>query len=272
MYHHNSLCFADGHHKLVRWRFVTHCGIDGYSRLVVYLRCSVNNRASTVYDLFLSAVELYGLPSRVRCDQGTENVHVARHMLRHRGVERRSVLVGSSVHNQRIERLWRDMHRCVTSTYYRLFYYLEHNEVLNPIDTIHLSALHYVYIPRINQALQLFLESWNHHGIRTESGQTPNQIFTAGSLRLRHSGLSALDFFNTVSETYGVDSDLGVLEDDADENLEGVEVPATELDISAEQLAELQSTVDPLGQSEGFGINLFMQTVEMLQSFVSTSR
>ena len=97
-----TFCIADGHHKLVRWRIVTHCGIDGYSRVVVYMHSSTNNRASTVYDLFLRAVELYGLPSRVRCDQGTENIHVARHMLRHRGVERRSVLVGSSVHNQRL--------------------------------------------------------------------------------------------------------------------------------------------------------------------------
>ena len=254
----------------MRWRIVTHCGIDGYSRLVVYIHCSANNRASTVYDLFLHAVEVYGLPSRVRCDQGTENIHVARHMLRHRGVERRSVLVGSSVHNQRIERLWRDMHRCVTSTYYRLFYYLEHNELLNPIDTLHLFALHYVYIPRINQALRQFVEAWNHHGVRTECGQTPHQIFTAGSLRLRHSGLSALDFFDTVAESYGVDSDLGVADDpEANEDPEGVEVPATELDISPEQTTELQSTVNPLGESDNFAIDIFMQTLEVLRSFFS---
>ena len=41
--------FADGHHKLVRWGLVTHGGIDGYSRLVFYLQCSGNNRASTQF-------------------------------------------------------------------------------------------------------------------------------------------------------------------------------------------------------------------------------
>lgn len=75
---------------------MTHCTIDGYTRLIVYIQCSGNNRASTVYDLFLKAVEKYGLPSRIRCDQGRENIHVAMHMLRHRGRERNSVLVGSS--------------------------------------------------------------------------------------------------------------------------------------------------------------------------------
>ena len=109
---YNDWCplpLLDGHNKLIRWRFVTHCSIDGYSRLVVFIKCSTNNKAATVYDLFLQAVHRYGLPSRTRCDQGGENILVAQHMLCHHGSERRSVLVGSSVHNQRIERLRRDV-------------------------------------------------------------------------------------------------------------------------------------------------------------------
>ena len=138
--------FTDGHHKLIRWRFVTHCAIDGYSRLVVYLKCSENNKASTVYDLFLKAVREYGLPSRIR---GGENVQVVQHMLRHRGVERKSALVGSSVHNQRIERLWRDLHRCAIQLFYRMFYYMEYNNLLDPINEKHLFALHYVFLPHM---------------------------------------------------------------------------------------------------------------------------
>ena len=105
------ILFADGNHKLIRWKFVVHAGIDGYSRMVVFCKCSSNNRASTVLDAFLGGVRLYGLPSRVRSDQGGENTLVARHMLETRGVDRRSMITGSSVHNQRIERLWRDLFR-----------------------------------------------------------------------------------------------------------------------------------------------------------------
>ena len=119
------LClYLDGHHKLVRWGLVTHGGIDGYSRVITYLKCSANNQASTVYELFLQAVCEFGLPSRVRSDHGRENILVAQHMIEHRGLERRSFITGASTHNQRIERLWRDLHRCVTVLYYRLFYHL----------------------------------------------------------------------------------------------------------------------------------------------------
>lgn len=60
-----------------RWGFVVHGGIDGCSRLITYLNCSTDNRASTVLFHFLKATGLYGLPCRVRSDHGGENVQVA---------------------------------------------------------------------------------------------------------------------------------------------------------------------------------------------------
>lgn len=261
-------CTLDGHHKLVRRGLVTHCAIDGYSRLVVYIKCSNNNRAVTVYNLFLEAVQHYGLPSRIRCDQGGENVNVVRHMLYHRGEERRSALVGSSVHNQRIERLWRDMHRCVTSIYYRLCYYLEEQELLNPLNSQHIYALHYVFIPRINRALTHFQDAWNNHGIRTERGYTPNQLFTAGALRLRNAGSTALDFFDAVPDTYGIEGE-GVANGSSDSDEEGVVVPPVCFELTEEQFSLLQRTVNPLSTSEEFGIDLYIQTLEYLESFNS---
>jgi len=139
---------ADGHHKLIRWKLVVHAGIDGFSRLIVFLHCSSNNRASTVYELFLTAVQHLGLPSRVRSDQGRENILVACHMLEHRGAHRNSMLTGSSIHNQRIERLFHDVFRCAVQLYYRLFYFLEDQGKLEPSNHKHMYALHYVYMPR----------------------------------------------------------------------------------------------------------------------------
>ena len=103
MYAYNDIEFRfryiDGYHKLIRWRFVIHGPIDGYSRMIVCLHCIDNNRAYTVLKLFEKAVDKNGLPSRVRSDMRIKNVDVARHMLHNRGLNHKTMLVGSFVHN-----------------------------------------------------------------------------------------------------------------------------------------------------------------------------
>ena len=70
----NSLWHIDGHHSLVRWGFVIHGAIDGFSRLITFLQCLTNNRSETVKTLFLDAIQSFGLPSRVRTNHGGENI------------------------------------------------------------------------------------------------------------------------------------------------------------------------------------------------------
>ena len=63
----NSVWHIDGYHKLIRWQIIIQGGIDGYSRLPVYLVASNNNRSDTVLKAFLRAVNSFGLPSPICC-------------------------------------------------------------------------------------------------------------------------------------------------------------------------------------------------------------
>ena len=44
----NSLWHVDGNHSLISWGFLIHGAIDGYSRLIVYLRCATNNSSQLI--------------------------------------------------------------------------------------------------------------------------------------------------------------------------------------------------------------------------------
>ena len=153
----NSLWHIDGHHSLITWGFVIHGCIDGYSRLICFLKCSTNNRKETVEDLFLQSVEKYLWPSRIRIDHGGENVLVWERMIGFRGHNCGSALIGTSTRNQRIERLWRDASRCLDNVFYYNFKSMEESGLLDVTNPLHLFVLHYVYLPRINAALIVLL-------------------------------------------------------------------------------------------------------------------
>lgn len=241
---------------------MTHGAIDGYSRLILYLQSTTNNLARTVYELFLSAVEKHHLPSRVCSDQGTENIMVAQHMIEKRGAERHSMITGNSVHNQRIERLWRDMHQSVTVLFYRMFYYLEHHGLLDPLNEVHLWALHYVFVPRINRSLQEFVNGWNNHPLRTAGHKSPQQLFTAGALLLQNSQIAALDFFDSVDESYGIDPDGPITLSEL-----GITIPESAVRFSVSDIQALKVHVDPCGISGNYGIDLYEQTLQFISGF-----
>ncbi|KAL7388213.1 hypothetical protein ABVT39_009124 [Epinephelus coioides] len=77
---------------------------------------------------FIDDINKFGLSSCVRSDKGGENIEVAQFMVKHRGENR------NCVHNQRIERLWRDVYIQVLDPFHVLFRNLEREGMLNPDD------------------------------------------------------------------------------------------------------------------------------------------
>lgn len=107
--------------------------------------------AAGVIPFFATAVSELGLPSRVRSDHGYENLFVAYLMNAIRGLNRGSHITGRSVHNQRIERLWRDVYIQVIDYFYREFRNLEEARLLDVDNEQHIFALHAVYLHSINK-------------------------------------------------------------------------------------------------------------------------
>ena len=176
----NSVWHMDSHHKLIRWRFITHAAVDGFSRTIVYIKCTNNNKSETVLQQFMSDIEKYGLPQRIRSDHGGENIEVWRYMLQAYHGDTSRVITGSSTHNERIERLWRDVHRSVTTNYAETFHSLEAEGTLDALNEVDLYCLHHVYLPRICKSLSDFQESWNNHQLSSEGSKTPYQLFFEG--------------------------------------------------------------------------------------------
>ncbi len=153
--------------------------IDGYSRTVIYLECCTNNRAYTVLTFFPQGVARFALPNRVRGDRGGENTEVAMYMIHNRGRERGSFIVGRSIHNQRIERLWADVNRVVSEFYKQLVQYMEHCEILDSTSEVHLWVLHFVYLGRIQRSAREFCQQWNHHTLSSQT-MTPLAMWHMG--------------------------------------------------------------------------------------------
>ena len=156
------------------------------------------------------------------------------------GPSAKPFLTGLSVHNQRIGRLWKDVNLYVTSYFSNLFYYMESLEILDPLDEVHLFALHYIYKPRINRALKLFAIQRNSHPLSTEGNMTPYQLWVEGFYRFANSTSQTIrevvdpDTLDVTS--YGVDDDCPMPDI---QTINHVEIPQSSIVLGDEDMAAL---------------------------------
>ncbi|KAL0565018.1 hypothetical protein V5O48_017012, partial [Marasmius crinis-equi] len=180
----NALWHHDGQHGLIRYRIVIHGFVDGYSRMITGMRAHDNNRKDTVAALSHDARAVHGTPSRVRGDHGVENLEVAEWMETNFGVERGSYIWGRSVHNIRIERLWRDVTRGFGQKWKEFFRGLEAAAGLCPDWNAHIWLLHHLFLPSVNEEAMEWIETWNHHTvtIHSQRDRSPRDMFFFGQL------------------------------------------------------------------------------------------
>ena len=165
-----------------------------------------------------------------------------------------AVITGSSVHNERVERLWRDVHRCIASTFTTTFRSLESNEKLDALNEVDLYCLYYVFLPRINKSFLQFQESWNNHALSSEGNKSPLQVFVEGSM-------NSLSEARSQTETSDVDVS----------NLTNNHVMVTTISfLPCSSLQSAMNTINPLESVSDNGLTLYVRAVEICGSHFSS--
>ena len=80
---------------------------------------------------------------------------------------------------------------------------MEEAEILDPLNEHHLCSLHYVYLPKVNEKLQIWREAWANHRMRTTK-TSPLKLWVSRQMNnLIGEELSPQDM-----ECYGIDGYL----------------------------------------------------------------
>ncbi|KAK7105550.1 hypothetical protein V1264_016915 [Littorina saxatilis] len=183
------------------------------------------------------------------------------------------VLRGKSCHNQRIERLWVDVWKNVTNMYKDMFLLMEMNGDLNILDARCLWAFKFVFLPRLNASLAAFQQQLNHHGLSTEHGKSPSNLFVTGVLRVANSSSVAIrELFEGEDDVLSGEN----AETSGDDEVLAVEVPTeggaedTTQDhscpVSVAVVQRVREEIDPLERKDDvlYGQTVFRKVISLL--------
>eukprot|EP00794_Sanderia_malayensis_P007519 gene7521-8352_t len=259
----NSLWHLDTNHALIRWNFVINGGIDGFSRLVSHLRVTSDNTAISALRVFITGIRNFGVPSRIRVDGGSEFSFVRGLMNSLNGDNRHSAIEGSSVHNQRIERLWRDVYAKVLDKYYKLFYHMEDHNILCLENDIHMFCLHHVFLSRLQRNLTYWSNAHNNHAIRTEHHRTPLQIWFSSNLRSFDENNTAMNnlFRRNITGVGRTIADYFRNNDLVEPGNITVVLPRIVRPLTNAQFENLQNNIDVLADSASEGLDIYGRVV-----------
>lgn len=219
----------------------------------MYVHAANNKRPETVRDCFNEAVGSCGWPTRIRTDKGGENIIVGRMITERRegsGILKPH-LVGSSVHNQRIERLWVDVRHCVSQSFIDLYEDLFTLGEYCRDCSLDFFCAQLVFIPALRAMLEKFKVQWNNHSLSTEHQKTPNQLYVAGTLNHARSNLLETNEILGRNDPFDIDDLYGVEEPSINNAPEGeFIVPVGDFAPTGEQQIQIDEVIASISFSD----------------------
>jgi len=200
----------------------------------------------------------------------------------------RLIVLARSLHNIRIEWLWRDIRKDTLEMFRRIFMHLESLGLLDMDDPIHRVCLFLVYRARIQKSLDETTVSWNNHKVRTAGNKTPIAMYQLSREHAINRGYwtgDPGDHVSDVTDNYGRESGDGIVPP-AEELASDPTAPRSDKFPSpeAEHAAgifvnndnEIQEVRDILGDfdlsrdDENCGINVYCEAVLLVHAHIET--
>ena len=103
-------------------------------------------------------------------DKGTENVGIAdvqTPLRQDHDNNTVTVMIGSSNHNQRIERWWGYCRKAILQCYMDLFKDLETSGILQINNVLHMECLKFCFMNVLRNELKMHAQIWNEHRVRS---------------------------------------------------------------------------------------------------------
>ena len=178
-------------------------------------------------------------------------------MLETRGLNRGIILTGSSTHNTRIERIWKECGKSFIHLFSRIFTHLEKEQSLELANPFHLYSLHYIYLPRIRRGLYEWMMAWNCHPMSGCGSSSPLKLRESGFLSACNTPFSITyevkESVTSLSlENYGIDTGQS-----AANISQHLEEPRVHLPITSAIADSILSEVDPLFDDNDHGISSY---------------
>ena len=180
----NHIWHVDGNDKIKPFGFCIGGAIDGWSHYLLWLKVDIkNSHPRVICKYYLNAIgEQDIVPTTLRVDPGTENsamldVHTLLREELQIGNEIPGYIMGSSTHNQRIEKFWGYLRQSYTQFYMDLFKDMVMAGLHDTSNNNHVQCLLFCFLPVIQKELQEIKTHWNTHRIRSmKSTETPSGI------------------------------------------------------------------------------------------------